>query len=115
MPSKTKIAIVGSRDFAELDKVRDYVNSLPLDCIIVSGGARGVDRVAEQTASVRGMQTIIFKPDWEKHGKAAGFIRNHDIIQAADSVVAFWDGTSKGTKNSIDLATKLNKPCTILK
>jgi hypothetical protein len=55
----------------------------------------------------------IFKPDWDKYGKRAGFIRNELIINEADKIIAFWDGESKGTKLSIDLAIKAGKPIDI--
>lgn len=108
-----KIAIVGSRDYANLPQIRHYVQSLPRGTIIVSGGARGVDSVAEAAAVECGLQTLIFYPDWDKHGRSAGFIRNNDIIKSSDIVVAFWDGVSRGTLSSINLAKKYGKPLVI--
>jgi hypothetical protein len=104
-----KIAIVGSRDFPRLDLVERYIQNLPSDTIIISGGARGVDFAAEQAARERGMRVRIFRADWNKHGKSAGMIRNHDIVNAADKVVAFWDKVSPGTKRTIELAQKAGK------
>lgn len=101
---------MGSRDFPNLDQVREYVRSLPRDTIIVSGGARGVDTAAEYEANVQAMQTMIFPADWERLGKRAGFERNKSIIAYADEVVAFWDGESKGTFHSIELARKKGIP-----
>jgi hypothetical protein len=51
-----------------------------------------------------------FQPDWEKLGKSAGFARNADIVKNSDYVVAFWDGQSKGTRHSLELAQKAGKP-----
>lgn len=99
-----KIAIVGSRDFGTLGLVEDYVRSLPLDTVVVSGGARGVDQRAEFVARQRDMPVQIFKADWTRHGKSAGFRRNAQIVGYADKVVAFWDGKSAGTKHTIGLA-----------
>jgi hypothetical protein len=110
-----KVAIVGSRGYPNLKAVKEYVENLPPDTTVVSGGARDVDTVAAQTAVAKGFPTQIFKPDWQKYGKAAGYIRNVDIVAAADRVVAFWDGISKGTKHSIDLAVKTGKPLEIIK
>ena len=104
-----KIAIVGSRDFSPLKMVSDYIDTLPMDSTIVSGGARGVDRTAEVRARHRGLSVMIFPADWEKHGRSAGYRRNVDIINAADRVVAFWNGCSRGTKHSIDLSRTMNK------
>jgi hypothetical protein len=108
-----KIAIVGSRDYPHPQHVTDYVNTLPLDTIIVSGGARGVDTWAEQAARRRGMTVIVFKADWKTFGKVAGFMRNREIIDAADSVTAFWDLYSPGTKHSISTAREKGKPVVI--
>lgn len=106
-----KIAIVGSREFADLKQVRQYVEVLaweaPVDeprPIIVTGGAKGVDRAAEAAAGDCKLETIVYPADWARYGKSAGYRRNHRIVQEVDHVVAFWDGTSKGTKHTIDLA-----------
>lgn len=110
-----KLAIVGSRDYEHLNLVRYYVESLPPGTTIVSGGARGVDRTAEQTAKHCGLPVITFHANWKQYGKQAGMIRNADIINCADAVVAFWDGSSPGTRNSINRAKKANKPVTIIR
>lgn len=111
-----KIAIVGSRTFGDMltdrrmrQRVFAYVATLPKDTVIVSGGASGVDTWAETAARQYGLAVIVFKPDWKAFGKSAGFIRNRQIITEADSVVAFWDGQSKGTNNSIGLAQAQGK------
>ena len=108
-----KVAIVGSRAYPRLDKVREYVWSLPIDTTIVSGGARGVDITAADAAHYRKMPVIVFLPDWDTHGKSAGFRRNKQIVDEADMVVAFWDGKSKGTVHSINLAKKAGKECVV--
>ena len=113
-----KIAVVGSRGFKDEDfifeKLHDETKYLKLEgYTIVSGGARGVDTFAENFAKEINLKTKIFKPDWDKYGKRAGFLRNELIINEADKVIAFWDGTSKGTKHSIDLAIKAGKPVDI--
>jgi predicted Rossmann fold nucleotide-binding protein DprA/Smf involved in DNA uptake len=108
-----KVAIIGSRTFANLTKVRDYVNQLPSDTIVISGGARGVDTVAETTAKARGLQTIVYLPDWRR-GKSAGMERNTQIVADADKVVAFWDGNSNGTRDSIKKARSMGKEVVII-
>ena len=52
---------------------------------------------------------MIFRPDWDRYGKAAGIIRNKDIVENSNMVIAFWDGKSKGTASSIELAKKMDK------
>lgn len=106
-----KVAIVGSRDYRNLQAVRDYVDRLPEGSIVVSGGARGVDKTAEMAAKARSLQTIVLPAVWDGPlGKRAGFARNVDIVAAADMVVAFWDCESRGTAHSIALALAMKKP-----
>jgi hypothetical protein len=96
-----RVAIVGSRDYPDLSRVRTYVAGLPDDTVIISGGARGVDREAERAARTRGLRTLIFPADWTTYGKRAGYVRNQTIVDHADDVVAFWDGRSPGTADTI--------------
>jgi hypothetical protein len=115
-----RIAIVGSRDYKDLDAVRRYVYSLPRDMTIVSGGARGVDTVAVETARERGMKTVVIPvnerglPD-DSAGRNTGYgqramIRNGEIVQMVGSLTAFHDGSSAGTANSIERAKKAGIP-----
>ena len=108
-----KVAIVGSRDYPSPSLVRAFVNTLPDDTIIISGGARGVDTVAEQAARYRHLKVEIYPAEWDKWGRSAGMMRNGKIINAADRVVAFWDGISKGTADSIRKARAAGKPVTV--
>ncbi len=118
-----KIAVVGSREFTDKNFIKFIMRKyFSKDCVLISGGAKGVDSIAEEIIDKVNsfnsnpgtcIKKIIFKPDWDKYGKSAGFIRNKDIIDNADMVLAFWDGTSKGTKHSIDLAIKAGKPINI--
>lgn len=108
-----KIAIVGSRDYPNLNRVREFVKALPVGTVVVSGGARGVDYVAATTARIRGLEVIEYLAEWEQYGQRAGYLRNKDIVAAADRVVAFWDGRSRGTQHTIQLATEAGKDVTI--
>lgn len=108
-----KVAIVGSRDFPDLPAVTQYVMNLPDETVVVSGGARGVDKAAEIAARQRDLSVLVFLPDWNAFGNSAGIRRNAQIIEAADRVVAFWDSSSAGTRNSIDRAVKKGKPVEI--
>ena len=107
--NKFYIAVVGSRDYGDLDGGRNYVGCMASNSVVVTGGARGVDKAAEEAAKARGLDVIVIKPDWEKHGKRAGFVRNEAIVKIADSVIAFWNRQSAGTKSAIELAKKFKK------
>lgn len=108
-----KLAIIGSRTFIDSELAWSTYKNLPfLDQVthIVSGGAKGADSIAELLAKWSGKEMIVYYPDWDKYGKQAGFIRNRLIINDSDCVLAFWDLKSKGTLNSIQLATKKGIP-----
>lgn len=108
-----KLAIVGSRSFNDYEMLKKHVD--PTNIVaIVSGGARGADTLAEQFAREHNLQMIVFKPDYVTHGRAAAFIRNSAIIEASDAVIAFWDGSSTGTLDSIKKARKMGKPVNVI-
>ena len=104
------VAIVGSRDYSNKQHILEFILTLPSGTTIVSGGARGVDTWAEQYAIEYGYPTITYPAQWKLANgsvdRGAGFKRNKDIITNATHVVAFWDGKSHGTLNSIQLALK---------
>ena len=109
-----KLAIVGSRGFHDYEFLKKEIKTFlqENDCcltVIISGGAKGADKMAEIFATEQDFPIKIFLPDWDKYGKSAGFIRNELIINEADAVIAFWDGTSRGTLSSINLAKEKNK------
>lgn len=111
-----KLAIIGSRNFSDINLLNDVLNPLVFNVdLVISGGADGADKMGEEWAKKYGIDTHIFYPDWKTYGKSAGFIRNEDIIKNADCVIAFWDQKSKGTQHSISLCEKYNKPCRIIK
>jgi hypothetical protein len=77
---------------------------------IISGGAVGIDTYAEQFAdSCKLASKKIFYPDWDKNGKAAGIIRNRQMVEYCDFALGYWDGVSKGTKSTIDFLRKSGK------
>lgn len=109
---KIRLAIVGSRGFQDYDFLKQCIDQLAANneiIEIVSGEARGADTLGERYARENGIPTKIFRPDWDKFGKSAGFRRNITIVNNADVVAAFWDGRSRGTANTIDLTKKANK------
>lgn len=102
------VAIVGSRSFmfeSFPERAVEMVGEALVDAgwsvsEVVSGGAEGADSAGEEWANRAGVPVTIHEPDWDKHGKAAGMIRNSDIIQDADRVLAIWNGSS-GTQDSV--------------
>jgi hypothetical protein len=103
------IAIVGSRSYPHLDMVRQFVAGLSCADVVVSGGAAGVDSEAHKAAKQRGLACVVVMPDWNGLGRRAGFERNTTIVRLSAFVVAFWDGTSRGTKDTIEKARKAGK------
>lgn len=109
-----KLAIVGSRDYTDYESFKAIVDSIiSLNNLnvykIISGRARGTDTMAEQYAKENSIPMQVFKANWEIFGKKAGMMRNRDIVANSDYVLAFWDGESKGTKGTIDMARKDGK------
>jgi hypothetical protein len=85
--------------------VDTYLQRHPVDQIeIISGGARGADRLGERYAKERGITLKIMPADWQTYGKSAGYRRNAQMAEYATHAIIFWDKQSLGTKNMIDLA-----------
>ena len=103
-----RVVIAGGREFGDYELLREICDEhiLP-DSEIVSGGARGTDTLGERYAKETGRGLKIFPADWNKHGKGAGHIRNKQMAEYSDMLIAFWDGESKGTKNMIDTSKRL--------
>jgi len=117
-----RLAVVGSRTITDFNIVADYLDDLIFKTnkisavgLIISGGARGIDRLAERYADERGIKKKVIKPDWNTYGKRAGYLRNIEIVKNASMVVAIWDGKSKGTKHTIDIAEREGKEVIIFK
>jgi hypothetical protein len=106
-----KVIIAGSREgFLYHDIEIATKDSYFTITQVVSGTARGVDTHGEAWANDNDINIIRFPADWDKHGKAAGHIRNREMGLYADALIALWDGKSKGTKGMIDFMLSLDKP-----
>lgn len=105
-----KIAVVGSRNIRVVNIGRYIADSEE----IVSGGAVGVDSCAAAYAKENGIKLTVFLPQYERYGRAAPIVRNKEIVDYADRIVAFWNGRSKGTLSVIKYAKKNEKPCEII-
>ena len=113
-----KLAVVGSRDVDQYEVVREILDTIysynPEISAVVSGGARGIDSYGAYWAKENDLPVTEYLPDWNKYGKRAGFVRNELIVKDADYVCAIWDGVSRGTLNSIDLARKYKKKLLVI-
>ena len=115
-----KLIIAGSRTihyYFELERAvrqfqEHYNVTEPLE--IVSGGAKGVDALGERLAKDYGHYIAIFPAQWNKHGKAAGYLRNKEMAEYADGCIVMWDGQSKGSKHMWDLAKEYKLKCMLL-
>lgn len=82
---------------------------------VVSGGAKGADTLGEQWAARHELPCRVMPAAWDNHGKSAGMIRNREMSEYADALIAVWDGNSHGTEHIIDLMHKANKPVFVLR
>ena len=106
-----KLIIAGGRDFCDIQLLTNEVIKVlrgyrPSEVEIVSGGARGADKLGEIFAESNNCPLTIFLPDWDKYGNSAGIRRNADMVNYADACIVFWDGKSTGTKSTIKFAEK---------
>ena len=106
-----KLLIVGSRSIKTFD-LSEYVSS-DID-VIISGGADGIDSVAEKYADEKRLSKIIIRPRYDLYGRAAPIKRNEIMVDMADQVLVIWDGVSKGAKYTASYAKKKNKPVNIV-
>ncbi len=105
-----RLIVAGTRTFNDYDLLKSTLDHLLSnttgEIIIVSGGAKGADLLGERYGQEEGYTVKRYKANWDRHGKMAGPIRNEDMAQNADSLVAFWDATSPGTLNMIQVARR---------
>ena len=113
-----KLIVAGSRTFNNYDLLKEEITKLiPFndDLEIVSGTARGADRLGEKLAEEFNIKLIKFPANWDLHGRSAGYKRNQEMADYADSCIVFWDGQSRGTKHMIDLAKRYNLNLKVIK
>lgn len=109
-----RVAIIGSRNCKNL-ALEQIICHIPQQCTqIISGGAAGVDTLAEQAAALRGISFYKILPDYGKYGKKAPLLRNTQMAESADRVVAFWDFESRGTAHMIVECIRLHVPVEII-
>lgn len=106
-----KLAIVGSRTINKLDIGKILSEHRLTPDTIISGGARGVDTLAEKWAKEHGINLLVFKPDYKAHLRGAPIRRNELMAGECDTLLAIWDGKSKGTFHIINYAKKTWETC----
>lgn len=114
-----RVIIAGGRDFDNYDLLKRKMDHLLSETVepiqVVCGQARGADSLGQLYAKDRGYEVRYYPANWDYYGKKAGMLRNEQMAQNADALVAFWDGKSRGTKNMIENAEKYNLKIRIIK
>lgn len=106
-----KLLVAGSRSITDFD-LSPYI---PKDCdTIISGGASGIDTLAEIYADKHRLSKYIIRPRYDLYKRSAPLKRNEEMIDMADAVLIIWDGSSKGAEYSIKYARKTKKQLTVV-
>lgn len=104
-----RVIIAGSRNITKYNIIEDAVKSSDFHISeVVSGAARGVDTLGEEWAEKNKVHCKKFPADWDTYGKSAGIIRNVQMADYADALIAVWDGASRGTSHMIRTAKERN-------
>jgi hypothetical protein len=114
-----KVLVTGSRKFADPFAaslaINERIANLPAGVTVIHGGALGADQMAAEAAERLGLPIQAFYADWDKHGKKAGIIRNLQMLaERPDLVIAFWNGSSRGTGHTITEARKRSIPVEVI-
>jgi len=106
----SRVGVVGSRHYPDLDRVVRYVRDLPPGASLVTGSASGVDATVARVARERGVPVRVLGASFEEakdSGVAAS--RNQRLVDLCDVLVAFWDGASQGTRRTVERALDSGK------
>ena len=108
-----RVIIAGGRDFDDYQLLKATMDKLLCnitdEITVVCGQAKGADTLGEQYAMEKGYTIDYYPAQWKLYGKRAGYLRNEQMAQNADALAAFWNGESRGTKNTIELAKRYGK------
>lgn len=116
-----KLIVAGSRGFTDYDLLTRVLFAMANVELankrlgIVSGMARGADQLGVRFAGEHGLALYKYPANWNGLGKRAGFIRNTQMGNFSDGLLAFWDGQSNGTKHMVDYMHRLKKPVHLIK
>ena len=106
-----KLLVVGSRSISDFDLSEHVKGEVSL---IISGGASGVDALAERYADEHRISKLILRPDYARYGRAAPIRRNEEMVKLADRVLVIWDGSSRGALSTVSFAKKRGIPCELI-
>lgn len=108
-----RLAVIGSKEFNDYEKLRSVLDKITGITAIISGAAPGADALAARYAAEHNLKLLEFPPDQEKHGTVANHVRDRQIVENCDRLIAFWDRQCAGTKYTIDYAQKQQIPVKI--
>lgn len=111
------VLIAGSRGFDDWRRLCETMAIYKRDHRIkriISGGAKGADKLGERYARRYHIPLLRIKPEWQKYGRGAGLLRNQELVDAADHVFCFWDGKSKGTRDTMRKTKEAGKSIDII-
>ena len=113
-----RVIICGSREFDDYELLKEKCDTIlskkaadPAEkIVIVSGCARGADKLGEMYAKEKGYEVLQYPADWDRYGKSAGYKRNKQMAEVANACIAFYSsaGESKGTKMMVSIARNMN-------
>ena len=106
-----KLLVAGSRSIKECD-LEKYIPKETT--MIISGGADGIDLLAEQYADKHRISKLILRPRYNLYGKAAPLKRNEEMVELCDMALVIWDGSSRGAKYTIDYSEKMGKKVVLI-
>jgi hypothetical protein len=111
-----RILVCGCRDWTNIDVINLILKAQGPGHILIEGGAKGADTLAKYVALSLGWEVESYPADWKTYGRAAGPIRNAQMLSQGrpNVVVAFWDGESRGTLDMIRKTIKSGKPVNII-
>lgn len=111
------VVIAGSRGITNKEFIRKEMNNLWREIgpfRLVSGMARGVDRISRDIAVAAGVEVIEMPADWDRYGRRAGYLRNVEMAKIADYGLILWDGQSRGTQHMMNIMSEMHKPTDVV-
>jgi hypothetical protein len=109
-----KLAVIGSKEFHDFQLLASEIEKENNLTKIISGAAPGTDRLARRYAVQNNIPLLEFPPDFTKYGEQAKHVRDRQIVEHCDKVLAFWDGICEGTKYTMDHARQQNVPVRVV-